>query len=60
MADKLDRTTPQDLVIKELDQSYEVTEEDVDSVSFAACCCTCDLPYTDAAAAVAPSEPTAQ
>jgi len=57
MADKLDRTPSEDLVINELDQPYAVTEDEMDSVSFAACCCTCDIPFTDAAAV---AEPTTQ
>ena len=58
MTDKLARSTSDDLVINELDNSYEVTEQDIDSVSFAACCCTCDLPFTDAAAAPAAAPTT--
>jgi hypothetical protein len=57
MTDKFNRTTSDDLVINELDHSYEVTEQDIDSVSFAACCCTCDIPFVQDAAAVAPDAP---
>ena len=50
MANTHENLAATDLVIQEIDQPYEVTEEDATLVAIA-CTCTCDLPWTDAAAA---------
>ena len=50
MANEHENLAAKDLVVTELDQPYEVTEEDATLVAIA-CTCTCDIPFTDAATA---------
>jgi hypothetical protein len=50
MANAHENLAAKDLVVTELDQPYEVTEEDATLVAIA-CTCTCDIPFTADAAA---------
>jgi hypothetical protein len=49
MANEHENLAAKDLVVQELDQPYEVTEEDATLVAIA-CTCTCDIPWSSDAA----------